>query len=103
MKGMSLNIYVYEIEKHHTILLYEWLLECAQKLGIERGLALRSIAGYDKSNPMHEAHFFELGSNLPIELIFVSDRTKIDVFLEKLKQEKISVFYTLSEVDYGST
>jgi PII-like signaling protein len=50
---------------------------------------------------MHEEHFFELASNVPLQVIFVSEKDKIHQFIEKLKLENIHLFYVISEVDFG--
>ncbi|MFT3790053.1 MAG: DUF190 domain-containing protein [Rudaea sp.] len=42
------------------MLLYEWLLERARKLGIHGGSAFRAIAGYGRHGRLHEQQFFEL-------------------------------------------
>lgn len=101
MNGVCLSLHMYEFQKHHGMVLYEWLLEYAKKNGIEGGSVYRSIAGYGHHKKMHEEQFFELVSNVPLQVIFISEKKKIDQFLEKLKAENIHLFYVLSEVNYG--
>ena len=50
---------------------------------------------------IHEERFFELASNVPIQVVFISEKKKIQQFLEKLKAEKISLFHVMSEVNFG--
>jgi PII-like signaling protein len=92
---------MYEFQKHQGMVLYEWLLEFAKKNGIEGGSAYRAIAGYGRHGKMHEEHFFELASNVPFQVVFVSEKEKIYQFLEKIKAEDIHLFYVISEVEYG--
>lgn len=101
MKGFLLSLHMYEFQKHHGIVLYEWLLEFAQKNGIEGGSAYRAVAGYGRHKILHEEHFFELASNVPFQVNFISEKEKIQLFLEKLKDENIQLFYVISEVEYG--
>lgn len=101
MNGVCLSLHMYEFQKHHGIVLHEWLLEFAKKNGIEGGSAYRAIAGYGRHGKMHEEHFFELASNVPLQVIFISEKEKIQRFLEKLKVENIHLFYVISEVNYG--
>ncbi|MBS1221689.1 MAG: hypothetical protein H6R23_1309 [Proteobacteria bacterium] len=54
MKGTYLKFYVHEHRRHHGILLYEWLLERARKLGIHGGSAFRAIAGFGRHGVLHE-------------------------------------------------
>ena len=102
MKGVCLTLYTYELEKHHGILLYEWLLEQAKKQGIHGGSVFRAVAGYGLHHVMHEAHFLELGANVPVEIRFILENPIADNFLAYLKKEGVKLFYTLHEVmEYG--
>jgi PII-like signaling protein len=92
---------MYEFQKHHGMVLHEWLLEFAKKQSIEGGSAYRAIAGYGRQGKLHEEHFFELASNVPLKVQFISDKEKIHQFLEKLKAENIHLFYVMSEASYG--
>jgi PII-like signaling protein len=101
MTGTFLKFYVQEHRRHHGILLYEWLLERAKKLGIHGGTALRAVAGFGRHRIMHEEHFFELAGNVPVEVGFVASDAEADSLLELVKQEKIQVFYLKMAVEYG--
>lgn len=101
MNGICFSLHMYEFQKHHGMALYEWVLEFAKKNGLEGGSAYRAIAGYGRHGKMHEEHFFELASNVPLQVIFISEKEKIHQFIEKLKLENIPIFYAFSEVDYG--
>lgn len=63
MKGCLLRFYMQENRKHGHILLYEWLLEQAKKIGIHGGSAFRAIAGFGRDDAIHEQHFFELAGD----------------------------------------
>lgn len=102
MKGVCLKFYTYEFQKHHGVLLYEWLLEFAKKNEIHGGSAFRGLAGFGRHGVMHEEHFFELASDVPVEVEFIISEKEIAKFLELLKEEKIDLFYTKSEIEYGS-
>lgn len=101
MQNVSLSLYVYEFQKHHGMVLYEWLLECAKKQGIHGGSAMRAIAGFGHHGRMHEEHFFELASNVPVQVVFIADENKIKELLEKLKAEKMHLFYAITPVECG--
>jgi PII-like signaling protein len=92
---------MYEFQKHKKQLLYEWLLEFAKKNGLPGGAAFRSISGYGHHGKIHEEHFFELASNVPIQVTFITNRSAIKNFFELLKTEKINLFYEISEVESG--
>jgi PII-like signaling protein len=101
MKGTYLKFYVHEHRRHHGILLYEWLLERAKKLGIHGGSAFRAIAGFGRHGILHEDHFFELAGNLPVEVVFVVGEEEAARLLDLVRQEKIRVFYVLMPAEFG--
>lgn len=102
MKGTCLKFYVHEHRRHHGILLYEWLLERAKKLGIHGGSAFRAIAGFGRHGVLHEDHFFELAGNLPVEVVFVVSDEEAEQLLKLIEQEKVHVFYVRMPAEYGA-
>ena len=101
MKGSYLKFYVHEHRRHHGILVYEWLLERAKKLGIHGGSAFRAIAGFGRHGVLHEDHFFELAGNLPVEVVFMVSDEEAAQLLTLLEQEKIRLFYVRMPAEYG--
>jgi PII-like signaling protein len=101
MRGTYLKFYVHESRRHHGILLYEWLLERAKKIGIHGGSAFRAIAGYGRHGVLHEEHFFELAGTLPIEVSFMVSDEEAELLLEQVGREKIQVFYIKMPAEYG--
>ena len=101
MKGVCLTFYTYELQKHHEVLLYEWILEFAKKNQIHGGSVFRGIAGYGGRGIIHEAHFFELASNVPVEINFLIAKEQAEQFLQLVKEEKVQIFYSMHEVEYG--
>jgi len=100
VKGVCLTFFTSEVKKHNGILLYEWLLESARKHQIEGCTVFRSIAGYS-SHGFHEASFFELGSNVPVEIKFLVSKEDSEKIFQLLKEEKIEIFYSLTEAEFG--
>ncbi|MFQ5773935.1 MAG: DUF190 domain-containing protein [Kiloniellaceae bacterium] len=103
MEGVHLRLFVLEQQRHHGILLYEWLLEQAKKMGIRGGAAFREIAGYGRRNRLHEEAFFELAGDLPIEVVFLMNEDQATRFLELLESENLSIFYVRSSAEFGRT
>lgn len=102
MKGICLKFYAYEFQKHHHILLYEWLLEFAKKEGIQGGTAFRGISGFGRHGSLHDEGFFELAGNVPIEVTFILSEGESVRFLNALKEEKLDLFYVKIPVEYGN-
>jgi PII-like signaling protein len=57
MNGSFLRFYVHEGQRHHHQLVWEWLLQQANKLGIRGGSAFKAMAGFGRHHVLHEAHF----------------------------------------------
>lgn len=100
MKAYCLKFYTYEFQKQYGILLHEWLMEFAKKNEIPRGFVDRGITGYGNNHSLQE-NLFESSSDIPVSVSFILSKDKMDKFLSTLKEEKINLFYTFSEVDYG--
>jgi PII-like signaling protein len=101
MKGTLLRFYVHENRKHRHILLYEWLLEQARKLGIHGGSAFRAIAGFGRHGILHEEHFFELAGDLTVEIDFAVSDEDAQRLLDHLQAERIRVFYVRLPIEFG--
>jgi len=103
MQGVYLKFFVPQTAKHHGKLLYEWILQEAHRLGIGGGSAFRAIAGYGRHGRLHEEHFFELADDLPVSVEFVTGETETQHLLDRLAEEKVSVFYLRSPVESATT
>lgn len=101
MKGTLLRFYVHESRRHHHILLYEWLLEQARKLGIHGGSAFRAIAGFGRHGVLHEEHFFELAGDLTVEIDFAVNDDEAGRLLDLIRAERISIFCVRLPIEYG--
>jgi PII-like signaling protein len=100
MDGIFLRFYVREDQRHHHHQAWEWLLQEANKMGIQGGSAFKSMAGFGRHHKMHEAHFFEL-IGLGVEVEFVVTTEEADKLLAFLSQEKLRLFYSTSPVHFG--
>lgn len=101
MKGTCLRFYMQENRKHDGMLLYEWLLEQAKKLGIHGGSAFRAIAGYGRHGILHEQHFFELAGDLPVVVEFAVSGEDAEKILNLIRQDGFRVFYVMQPIEYG--
>lgn len=101
MEGSFLRFYVREAERHHHVLLWEWLLERANKMGIRGGSAFRAMAGFGRHHVLHEDHFFELASSLTVEVEFIVTDDEAEQLLTLLQQENLRVFYARIPAQFG--
>jgi PII-like signaling protein len=101
MEGSFLRFYVNEVQRHHGVLLWEWLLEKGNQLGIRGGSAFRSIGGFGRRHAVHEDRFFELAGSGGIEIEFVVTDQEEQQLLDLVRQEKIRIFYTRIPARFG--
>jgi PII-like signaling protein len=101
MQGIFLKFYVSEYREHNGIILFEWLLERAKKIGIHGGTAVRAVAGFGRHGILHEETFLELAADLPVEVSFVLSEEETRRFTDLLQAENIDLFYVKFPVEYG--
>ena len=51
MDGSFLRFYIRENKRHHGKLLWEWLLEQGNRMGVRGGSAFRAMAGFGRHQP----------------------------------------------------
>jgi uncharacterized protein len=100
-QGVLLRIFVLEGQRHHSELLYDWLLRRAREMGITGGAAFREIAGYGRHDRLHEQSFFELAGDLPVEVAFAMTESDSQRFLDLLAREMPSLFYIKNPCEFG--
>ena len=103
MEGSFLRFYVRENQRCHGVLLWEWLLEQANQMGIGGGSAFRAMAGFGRHHHLHEDHFFELAGTLTVQVEFIVTDVEAQRLLDLLRAENIGVFYAQIPARFGLT
>ena len=101
MNGTLLRFYVHENRKRGHVLLYQWLLDQAKRLGIHGGTAFRAIAGFGRHGIRHEEHFFELAGDLTVAVDFALADEDAERMLDLLRAERVSIFYVRTPIEFG--
>ena len=101
MQGSLLRFYVHEGQRHHRRLVWEWLLEKANGLGIRGGSAFRATAGFGRHHVLHESHFFELAGTLTVEVEFIVTDAEAQQLLQLLHGKGIRLFYACVPALFG--
>jgi PII-like signaling protein len=101
MEGTFLRFYVHENQRHHSVLVWEWLLERANKMGIRGGSAFRAMAGFGRHHTLHEDHFFELAGSLTVEVEFIVTEEESRKLLALVREERIRAFYAHIPARFG--
>lgn len=98
-----LKFFVIESQRHDGQLLYQWLLREASALGLPGGSAFRAIAGYGRHHVLHEAHFYELAGELPMEVVFVASRDDAERLRSHVAAAGLSLFHYMMAAESGMT
>jgi len=101
MQGCFLRFYVHEGHRHGSALVWQWLLQQANKLGIRGGSAFRAMAGFGRHHLLHESNFFELAGTLTVEVEFIVTEDESRQLLELLRREKVRLFYAHIPASFG--
>lgn len=101
MQGSLLRFYVHEDHRHHGRLVWEWLLEQGNSLGMRGGSAFKAMAGFGRHHVLHEARFFELAGTLTVEVEFIATPEEAQSLLARLHEEKLRVFYAYTPATFG--
>ncbi len=101
MDGSFLRFYLHENQRHHGVLLWDWLLEQANKLGIRGGSAFRAMAGFGRHHVLHMDRFFELGGTVTVEVEFIVTDDEARQLLEVVAREGLRVFYARTPAHFG--
>ena len=101
MHGSLLRFYVHEDHRHHGILVWEWLLEQGNALGIRGGSAFKAMAGFGRHHLLHEARFFELAGSMTVEIEFIVTADEAQALFALLIRENIRLFYADLPVRFG--
>ncbi len=103
MNGIHLRLYTYENRRHDGLLVYEWLLREAKRLGIDGGSAFRAISGFGRHGERHDQSFFELAGEQPVLVEFLTGRERAQALLDRLRAEGPALFYAMLPAEYGVT
>jgi uncharacterized protein len=101
MQGSFLRFYVTERQRLGSHLVWEWLLQQANKVGIRGGSAFRAMAGFGRHHVLHETSFFELAGSVAIEVEFIVTDEEAQKLLNLLHENKVRLFYAQIPARFG--
>lgn len=101
MNGSFLRFYVHEIQRVHHILLWQWLLHQANKMGIRGGSAFRAMAGFGSHHVLHQDYFIELGGTMTVEVEFIVTEEEAQHLIDLVEREDVRVFYARIPAHFG--
>jgi PII-like signaling protein len=101
IEGVQLCFYLHLRARHDGMLLSEWLLEQARRLGIGGGSVFRAIAGFGRHGVLREEAFFELADDLPVKVEFLLATEQAQAFLAHVRGAGVHVVYATSAIRFG--
>ncbi len=101
MQGSILNFYVHEGDRHGGRMVWEWLLEEANKRGVGGGSVFRAMAGFGRERVLHERKFFELAGSQVLKVEFIVTDDEARELLALVRQEKLRLFHAQTAAQFG--
>lgn len=102
MQGFQLTFFTCQTELHHGKPLAHWLVEMAREIGIDGATLVPATEGFGHHRRIHSAHFVELADQ-PLEVIMAVTAVDADRLFERLRRERVKLFYTRMPVEFGMT
>ena len=102
MQGFQLTFFTQQDRRHGGLPLGEWLIQEARKLGVAGATLIAATEGFGHDRKLRSAHFFELADQ-PIEITLAIGETDAQRLFEKLREEKIHIFYVKTPIEFGMT
>lgn len=81
-----LTIFVGESDQFHHHPLYTEIVHRAHSAGLAGATVLRGIEGFGASSHIHTTRILSLSQDLPVAIIVVDERERIDAFLPQLDE-----------------
>ena len=79
-----LTIFVGESDQFHHHPIYSEIVHRAHRAGLAGATVLRGIEGFGASSHIHTTRILSLSQDLPVAIIIVDERERIDAFLPQL-------------------
>ena len=100
MNGYQISFFTELGRRHKGKLLSEWIIELALELRLPGATKIAASEGYGSDRRIHSAHFFELADQ-PIEVLITASAEDADRLFDRLRAEKVHLFYVKSPVEFG--
>ncbi len=99
-QGVLLSFYCHTRARHDGVLLFEWLLERAKKMGIAGGSAFRAVCGFGRHGVLREEQFFELADDLAVKVEFLLDEAQAQALLAVVRESGVDAVYAMTSASF---
>lgn len=100
MNGYQLTFFTHQNRRHAGRQLGDWLVHLAGELGLRGATLVGAGEGFGHHKRLHSVHFFEL-SDQPLEVVMVLTEPEAQRLFERLRAERVRVFYVKTPVEFG--
>jgi len=100
MIGYQITFYTRQDRRHHGEPLGEWLLRLATEMKFRGATVIPASEGIGHQHHMHSAHFFELADQ-PMCVVLAVTHEEGERLFERLRAEKLDIFYVKAAVEFG--
>jgi PII-like signaling protein len=101
MNGYQITFFTQQDKRHHGKPLADWIVHLAKEMGLPGATMIAASEGYGHHGRLHSVHFFELADQ-PLEVQLMVSVEDADRLFERLKSEKVQLFYVKSFVEFGT-
>lgn len=102
MQGYQLTFFTQQDRMHGFSSLGDWLVKEARKLGVGGATLIGAAEGFGRHGKLHSAHFIELADQ-PIEVTMALNEADVERLFQRLREEKINVFFIKAPIEFGMT
>lgn len=100
MNGYQLSFLTVQTHRHAGKSVADWLMHLAREMGLQGATVISGSEGFGKHGRIHSAHFFELADQ-PIEVVMAVTEEEAEKLFERIRREKVKVFYVKAPVEFG--
>ncbi|WP_394302113.1 DUF190 domain-containing protein [Sphaerimonospora cavernae] len=94
-----LMIFIGETDQYRHRPLYAEIVHRAHKMGLAGASVFRGVEGYGASSLIHTSRLLSLSEDLPVAIVIVDTREKIDAFLPELDEMVAEGLVLVDEVE----
>lgn len=102
MKGYFITFFTQQNRQYQGISLARWIVEEARKLGVRGATLFSGKEGFGHDGRFHSDSYFDYQDS-PLQVAMALTCDECDRLMDCLEKNRIRVFYTKSEVEFGFT
>lgn len=102
MKGYIVTFFTQQSRGHDGVSVARWIVEKAKQLGIRGATLVSGQEGFGHDGRYHSESIFDL-EDPPLQVVLVLTHDECELLFESIKQKKLSVFFTKTATEFGTT